>query len=146
MLFEQKISFNLRWKFFFNCGVIILKWWSEIQMKMLIQNGKNMTLRKKDICLSQKKQIVIFVLHLQRVWASFKLNLFFFFWKKKKKCLIFLLGLRKVQKIQQSQWVLSTPYLLPPSSGDSANLLYRSALICTLGCRRNEQIEENIGT
>lgn len=46
---------------------------------MLIQNGKNMTLRKKDICLSQKKQIVIFVLHLQRVWASFKLNLFFFF-------------------------------------------------------------------
>lgn len=124
----------MRWKFIFNCGAIktILKWWSEIQRKVLIQDIKHTSFRKKN----SKNQTVLLDLYLQRVWTSFKFTLFFLSFKKKRNCSrFFFLGPMGMKKLQHSQWVLSTRYLLPLISGDSANLMYRSALICTWGFR-----------
>lgn len=52
-------------------------------MKILIQNGKNMTLRKKDICLSQKNKLS----YLFFIYKEFGLllNWIFFSLLKKKE-------------------------------------------------------------
>lgn len=124
----------MRWKFIFNCGAIktILKWWSEIQRKVLIQDVKIHLLGKKI-----QKTKLSYLVFIYKEFELLSNSLFFSFpLKKKKNCSrYFFLGPMGMKKLQHSQWVLSTRYLLPLISGDSANLMYRSALICTWGFR-----------